>query len=55
MRMGSRLEDIISEYDLCVHNDGTPTYRSVTATNVTITKGCFILRRCFLVYYRWWL
>ena len=37
--MGSRLEDIISKYDLYVHNDGSPTYRSVTAPDVTITKG----------------
>ena len=39
MRMGSRLEDIISKYDLYVHNDGSPTYQSVTAPDVTITKG----------------
>ena len=39
MLMGSRLEDIISKYDLYVHNDGSPTYQSVTAPDVTITKG----------------
>ena len=42
IKMGIRLEHIIDKYDLLVHNNGIPTYRSgdiATAPDVTITKG----------------
>ena len=39
LRMGVRLEHIITKYGLYVHNDGSPTYRAVSAPDVTITKG----------------
>ena len=39
IRMGFRLEDIVSKHGLYVHNDGSPTYRAITAPDVTITKG----------------
>ena len=38
-RMGVKLEDIISKHGLYVHNNGSPTYRSLSAPDVTITKG----------------
>ena len=42
IKMGIKLEQIIDKYDLCIHNNGLPTYCSgdiATAPDVTITKG----------------